>query len=765
MANPQVTYDGRAVLIDGKRRILISGSYHYPKIHYEHWPEALQLAKDCGLNCLEVCKIISSCLVSISERSSDIFWNVHERTQGKYFFEKEGDIFRFLRLAQEKQLKVILRMGPYICAETSYGGFPYWLREIPGIEFRTYNEPFMKEMKRWLTYVNRKLKEHKLYHQQGGPIILVQIENEYDIVSSIYGTAGQKYLHWCYELYKELDPGVPLIMCKSSEGASEWLTKKDDEFFRVASIQESIETINDFYGHTRIEALKALNPNQPMLWTEFWIGWYNIWRGAHRLRPTDDVIYAAARFIAQGGAGMNYYMFHGGTHFGNLAMYGQTTGYDFDAPVDSYGRPTEKYERLKRLNYNISKLEYILVSQEEPEVERLTPNVISYRWKDTKSGDECNFICNDQRSQAYVSVGGKIVCLRSLSVKIYLNHEEIFDSSDSIYSISQRTYRKLSYTTSEWKSMQIPIPRKEKKEKHHIEFAFPCIPDMLHITQDRTDYMWYMGVGTISCPFQGEAKFICRRIYVKLEAADYVHVFLNQKYIGSCKSPCYDERFTGRRSGFYKSFELEDFPSTEIEMDKNGTYSFEVAILVCSLGLIKGEFQLWENGRMEQERKGIFCEPIMSFQLATPKGKLETVHAAFESKWTASALFISKESTPSISFATTPCLQVGPQLWQTKIELDANNVQEMKYGLLLDMKCMSKGILYWNNFCLGRYWIMEYIEKEQSLARTPIVEDHSSFYSQQYYFVPKAIISTSNDICVFEELCGDPTKIQLLSIE
>ncbi|GJQ10576.1 hypothetical protein GpartN1_g2367.t1 [Galdieria partita] len=746
----QVTFDKRAVVIDGKRKILYCGSYHYPKIHYEHWPHALDLAKNCGLNCLEVY----------------IFWNVHEKTRGKYHFEREGNIFRFLQLAHERGLKVILRMGPYICAETSYGGFPYWLREIPGIEFRTYNEPFMQEMKRWLTDINGMLKELKLYHQQGGPIILVQIENEYDIVSSIYGAAGQKYLHWCYELYKELDPGVPLIMCKSSEGASEWVTSKEDKYFRVASIDESIETINDFYGHTRIDSLKALKPHQPLLWTEFWIGWYNIWRGAHRLRPTDDVIYAAARFIAQGGAGMNYYMFHGGTHFGNLAMYGQTTGYDFDAPVNSYGRPTEKYERLKQLNHCLSNLEYILLSQDEPEMEKWSPHVSVFRWIDKKSGDECSFVCNDQRIEAHVTIAGKAVCLQSLSVKIYLNHEEIFDSSQNIYSNPQSNYRQLDHVYKEWRTMQIPVPNKEKKGKQqYIEFEFPFIPDMLHITQDQTDYVWYTGMGSIRCPFKGEDRPKCLKMHMNLEAADYIHVFLNQKYVGSCNSPCYDERFTGRRSGFSKSFDLEDFAPMHIALDKNGVYTFEIAILVCSLGLVKGEFQLWENGRMEQERKGIFSVPNLSFQLLSSTGKVETVYAAFDSKWSSVPLHISKESSPNISFPLTNHPQVGPQLWQTTVHLKENDVQEMKYGLLLDLKCMSKGLLYWNNFCLGRYWIVNYIEKDASLSRSPIVEDHNTFYSQQYYFVPKAIISDTNDFCIFEELCGDPTKIQLLTIQ
>eukprot|EP00871_Galdieria_phlegrea_P002262 jgi/Galph1/3036/GphlegSOOS_G1684.1 len=749
MADNKVTFDSRAVVIDGKRTILLCGSYHYPKIYYEHWPEALQLAKNCGLNCLEVY----------------IFWNIHEKTKGVYNFEKEADIFRFLKLAQERKLKVILRMGPYICAETSYGGFPYWLREIPGIEFRTYNEPFRKEMKRWLTDINRMLKERKLYHGQGGPIILVQIENEYDIVSSIYGARGQAYLQWCYQLYKELDPEVPLIMCKSSEGASEWVTSKDSKYFRVASVEDSIETINDFYGHARIDSLRAARPYQPLLWTEFWIGWYNIWRGAHRLRPTDNVIYAATRFIAQGGAGMNYYMFHGGTHFGNLAMYGQTTGYDFDAPVDSYGRPTEKYERLKRLNMCLSKLEYILLSQEQPEVESLTPNVIMYRWKHKTSGDECCFVCNDQLSQAFATIEGNTVCLKSLSVKIYLNLEEIFDSSQNIYNVPQRTYRQVVYQNSEWKIMQIPIPSKDEKDTRFSEFKFPCIPDMLHLTQDGTDYMWYIGTGTISCPFPREHKLKCLKLHLEMEAADYVHIFLNQKYMGSCRSPCYDERFTGRRSGFRKSFDLEDFTPFHIAVDEAGTYSFEIAILVCSLGLVKGEFQLWENGRMEQERKGLFSAPDISFQLASQTDKLETVHAAFNPTWRIAPLYVSKENAPNISFQATRQPQVGPQFCKTQIDLNTVDVQEMKYGLLLDLKCMSKGIAYWNNFCLGRYWIIDYIDRDPSILHSPIVEDRTTYYSQQYYFVPKAIVSTSNDICIFEELCGDPSKIQLLSMQ
>jgi beta-galactosidase GanA len=121
-----VTYDKKAVMIDGQRRILFSGSIHYPRSTPDMWEGLIQKAKDGGLDVIQ----------------TYVFWNGHEPTPGNYYFEERYDLVRFIKTVQKAGLFVHLRIGPYICGEWNFGGFPVWLKYVPGISFRTDNEPF-----------------------------------------------------------------------------------------------------------------------------------------------------------------------------------------------------------------------------------------------------------------------------------------------------------------------------------------------------------------------------------------------------------------------------------------------------------------------------------------------------------------------------------------------------------------------------------------------------------------------------------------------
>ncbi|KAK6163297.1 hypothetical protein DH2020_000161 [Rehmannia glutinosa] len=155
-----VTYDHRALVIDGKRRVLVSGSIHYPRSTPEMWPDLIQKSKDGGLDVIE----------------TYVFWNLHEPVRGQYDFEGNKDLVKFVKLVKEAGLFVHLRIGPYVCAEWNYGGFPLWLHFIPGIVLRTDNEPFKAEMKKFTAKIVDMMKQENLYASQGGPIILSQID-------------------------------------------------------------------------------------------------------------------------------------------------------------------------------------------------------------------------------------------------------------------------------------------------------------------------------------------------------------------------------------------------------------------------------------------------------------------------------------------------------------------------------------------------------------------------------------------------------------
>ncbi|KAL0291329.1 UNVERIFIED_CONTAM: Beta-galactosidase [Sesamum calycinum] len=267
-----VSYDARALTIDGQRRIIISGSIHYPRSTPEMWPSLIKKAKEGGLNAIE----------------TYVFWNAHEPLYRQYDFSGNLDLLRFLKVIQDEGLYAILRIGPYVCAEWNYGGFPVWLNNIPDMTFRTQNDAFMYQMKNFTTVIVDKVKEAKLFASEGGPIILAQIENEYGNVIGSYGNDGKSYMYWCANFAETLGIGVPWIMCQESDAPL-----------------SMINTCN---------------------------GWYKNW-GKDPHRTPEDLAFAVARFFQYGGTLQNYYMYHGGTNFGRTAGGPYiTTSYDYDAP-------------------------------------------------------------------------------------------------------------------------------------------------------------------------------------------------------------------------------------------------------------------------------------------------------------------------------------------------------------------------------------------------------------------------------------------------
>lgn len=188
-----VNYDHHALIIDGKRTFLLSGAIHYPRSTPAMWSDLMRRSKEAGLNAIE----------------TYVFWNLHEAEQGKFDFSGRLDLIKFCQLAQEHNLYVILRIGPYICAETNFGGFPAWLRDVPDIQMRTLNQPFMDAVAKWVRHLVEYVRP--LFAPNGGPIILTQIENEYGLLADRYGDEGQEYLQWAIDFGLSLDPGVPWV--------------------------------------------------------------------------------------------------------------------------------------------------------------------------------------------------------------------------------------------------------------------------------------------------------------------------------------------------------------------------------------------------------------------------------------------------------------------------------------------------------------------------------------------------------------------------
>ncbi|KAF3774112.1 Beta-galactosidase 9 [Nymphaea thermarum] len=327
-----VSYDGRALLLDGQRRILISAGIHYPRAAPEMWPDLVAKTKENGVDVVQ----------------SYVFWNGHEPVRGQYNFEGQFDIVKFVKLVGLSGLYLHLRIGPYVCAEWNFGGFPVWLRDIPGIKFRTDNGPFKVEMERFVKKIVGLMKQEMLFSWQGGPIILLQIENEYGNIEDSYGKGGKEYVKWAARMALGQDAGVPWVMCRQNDAP-----------------ENIIDTCNAYY----CDGYKPNSKEKPIFWTEDWDGWYASWGGRLPHRPVRDLAFAVARSFERGGSFQNYYMFFGGTNFGRTSggpFY--TTSYDYDAPIDEYGLLRQpRWGHLKNLHEALRLCEPALVSVDVPD--------------------------------------------------------------------------------------------------------------------------------------------------------------------------------------------------------------------------------------------------------------------------------------------------------------------------------------------------------------------------------------------------------------
>lgn len=312
-----VRFEDRSILIDGKKTQIISGAMHYFRIPREYWRDRLQKAVQLGLNCVE----------------TYMAWNLHERREGRFDFSGMLDFEAFIRLAQELGLHVIVRPGPYICAEWDNGGFPSWLATKPGIHYRRMDKAFLGPLDRYMRVVLPKLAA--LQHDSGGPVIAMQIENEYGSYS-----CDKAYLRHLRQLYLDAGVTVPLF---TADGTLPLM-------LAGGRLDGAPVCLN--FGSRGLEAFDAgaeASPSDPPVCMEFWCGWFDAWGAPHHTRSAKEVAEETDDMLAAGGS-LNYYMFHGGTNFfpgangSDESPYTpDTTSYDYDALLDEAGDPTAKY--------------------------------------------------------------------------------------------------------------------------------------------------------------------------------------------------------------------------------------------------------------------------------------------------------------------------------------------------------------------------------------------------------------------------------------
>ncbi|CAH1119264.1 unnamed protein product [Phaedon cochleariae] len=328
--------------LNNKNFTLYGGSTHYFRVHSDYWRDRLRKMRAAGLNTVE----------------TYVPWNLHEPEPGKYEFGAGGtdmqeflDIERFLKTAQEEDLFVILRPGPYICSEFENGGLPSWLTRKKGIHVRTSDERFMEHVRRYFTTLLTLLTAFQF--TKGGPIIAVQIENEYGSTDNPTGNPPFKPDKVYIEQLRQL---------MITNNIKELLFTSDNPTLHgdLGTLPSLFQTGN-FNSDTEanFKKLKELQFNKPSMAMEYWPGWFDLWSENHYI---GDVLGYANVYddILKYPASVNLYMFHGGTNYGFLngaimrslvqsSYQPVTTSYDYDAPLTESGDYTLKYSLLKYL--------------------------------------------------------------------------------------------------------------------------------------------------------------------------------------------------------------------------------------------------------------------------------------------------------------------------------------------------------------------------------------------------------------------------------
>ena len=307
-------------LLNGKPFIVKAAELHYPRIPKPYWDQRIKLCKALGMNTI--------CLY--------VFWNSHEPKPGEFDFTGQNDLAEFCRLCQANDMYVILRPGPYVCAEWEMGGLPWWLLKKKDIRLRESDPYFIERVAIFEKEVAKQVAG--LTIENGGPIIMVQVENEY----GSYGVS-KPYVSQIRDIVRQNFGNVTLFQC-------DWASN-----FTQNGLHDLIWTMNFGTGANidqQFARLKELRPNSPLMCSEFWSGWFDKWGANHETRPADDMIAGIDEMLSKG-ISFSLYMTHGGTNWGHWAganspgFAPDVTSYDYDAPISESGQTTPKYWKLR----------------------------------------------------------------------------------------------------------------------------------------------------------------------------------------------------------------------------------------------------------------------------------------------------------------------------------------------------------------------------------------------------------------------------------
>ncbi|KAL0353143.1 UNVERIFIED_CONTAM: Beta-galactosidase 6 [Sesamum angustifolium] len=696
-----VTYDSKALVIDGKRRILQSGSVHYPRTTPEVWPEIIRKAKEGGLDVIE----------------TYVFWNYHEPVRGEYYFGGRFDLVRFVKEVHEAGLFVHLRIGPYACAEWNYGGFPVWLHFIPGIQFRTTNSLFKREMERFLAKIVNLMKDENLFASQGGPIILAQVENEYGNVEWAYGVAGELYVKWAAETAVGLNTAVPWVMCAQEDAPD-----------------PIINTCNGFY----CDRFSPNSPFKPKMWTENYVGWFLAFGYAVPFRPVEDLALLSHAFLKQ---------YFGGTNFGRTAGGPLVaTSYDYDAPINEYGFINQpKWGHLRDLHIAIEQCEEHLVNANATQIS-LGKNLEAHVYY--RSPNDCAaFLANyGSSTDATVNFRGNSYLLPAWSVSILPDCVNVIFNTAKV--LSQRTLDDDVFTWNiTMHDSSLPSSSWSWYKEHvgiwgNNSFEASGLLEQINTTKDTSDFLWYTtSINMTAKTEQNQTKEVGLLIRSLGHAA---LLFVNKRLVGIGYGNHDDASFT---------------LSAKVKLH---TGSNTVDVLSVMIGL--QNYGPW----FDVQGAGLYSviltdltdsEEDLSFMQWTYQVGLEGEFLGLENASLANSSIWRKESATPVNQSL---------IWYKIVFLPP----EGKGPISLNLSGMGKGQAWVNGQSIGRYW-SSYLSPSSGCSKDC---DYRGTYdaskclkkcgqpAQTLYHVPRSWLQPGENLLVIhEELGGDPSKISVVT--
>ena len=325
------TTGDKTFLLNGKPFVVKAAELHYPRIPRAYWEHRIKMCKALGMNTV--------CLY--------VFWNIHEQQEGKFDFTGNNDVAAFCRLAQKNGMYVIVRPGPYVCAEWEMGGLPWWLLKKKDIRLREQDPYFMQRVEIFEKEVGKQLAP--LTIQNGGPIIMVQVENEY----GSYGK-DKPYVSAIRDIVRK--SGFDKVSLFQCDWSSNFLNNGLDDLTWTMNFGTGANIDQQF------KRLGEVRLNAPKMCSEFWSGWFDKWGARHETRPAKDMVEGMDEMLSKG-ISFSLYMTHGGTSFGHWAganspgFQPDVTSYDYDAPINEWGLATPKFYELQKMmaKYNDGK--------------------------------------------------------------------------------------------------------------------------------------------------------------------------------------------------------------------------------------------------------------------------------------------------------------------------------------------------------------------------------------------------------------------------